>query len=80
MAVFEVLITNTAVVRFKARAYDGGAQVEIEALNLVTGDEQKDAAGDGLYRIDVSGIFEIVPYVQSWTSGTVTVKVVHRRG
>ncbi len=80
MVVFDVAGISTATVRFKARAYDGGAQYEIQALNLLTGTEQVDATADGLYRIDASGLFEIVPTVQSWTGGTIYVRAVYRRG
>ena len=82
MAVFEVTepAAFTGVVKLQARAYKGGALIVVRSLDLNAGTEATDITGAGLYRVDTSGIFSILPTVTTATAGTVTVKVVYRRG
>jgi hypothetical protein len=80
MVVFDVTGVNGDTIRWLARAYDGGDQFTILALNLNDGVEHIDATANGLYRIDASGLFEIVPTVSSYGSGTIFVRAVYRRG
>ena len=72
--VLEITGTFVGTVTFKARAQQGGTLYAIEARDLSAGADATTATAAGIFRLDGSGLYEVVPDVTAYTSGSITVQ------
>jgi hypothetical protein len=63
---------TTATITFEATV-DGSNWVAVQATNLTSGTAATTATADGLYRLDVSGLYQVRARISAYTSGTINV-------